>query len=58
MNGFTNLKLALENMVIAEIDPIKAMIGQKLYDEQTLRIYNALKDIQEIFNKYEITVFK
>mgnify|MGYP001614183666 FL=1 len=58
VNGFNNIKFAIENMTIAQTDPVKAMMGQKLYDEQMQRIYNALKSIQEIFNEYEITVFK
>ena len=45
-------------MATAQTDTVKAMMGQKLYEEQMQRIYNALKNIQEIFNKYEITVFK
>lgn len=58
VNGFNNLALAVEDMADAENDPIKAMIGQRLYTEQKLRIYNAVKSVQEVFNKYEITVFK
>ena len=57
-NGFNNIALAVEDMANAENDPIRAMIGQRLYTEQKLRIYNAMKNIQEVFNKYEITVFK
>ena len=57
-NGFNNIKSALENMAIAKNDPVKAMMGQKLYDEQTQRIYSAMKGAQEIFNGYEIIVFK
>lgn len=58
VNGFNNISLAVEDMTGAENDPIKAMIGQRIYTEQKLRIYNAMKSIQEVFNKYEITVFK
>ena len=58
VNGFNNIILAIENMTIAQTDPVKAMMGQKLYGEQMQRIYSALKNIQEIFNEYEITVFK
>lgn len=58
INGFNNISLAVEDMAGAENDPIKAMIGQRIYTEQKLRIYNAMKNIQEVFNKYEITVFK
>ena len=58
VNGFNNIILAIENMTIAQTDPVKAMMGQKLYDEQMQRIYGELKNIQEIFNEYEITVFK
>lgn len=58
VNGFNNLSLAVEDMADAENDPIKAMIGQRIYTEQKLRIYNAMSSIQEVFNKYEITVFK
>lgn len=58
VNGFNNIIFAIENMAVAQTDPVKAMMGQKLYDEQMLRIYKALKNIQEIFNEYEITVFK
>lgn len=57
-NGFNNIVLAVEYMASAKIDPIKAMVGQRLYMEQKLRIYNAMKSIQEVFNKYEIIVFK
>jgi len=57
-NGFNATVLAVEYMANAKTDPIKAMVGQRLYAEQKLRIYNAMKNIQEIFNKYEITVFK
>ena len=45
-------------MAIVQNDPVKAMMGQKLYNEQMIRIYNAMKNLQEIFNEYEITVFK
>ena len=58
VNGFNNIRFALKNMATAQTDTVKAMMGQKLYEEQMQRIYNALKNIQEIFNKYEITVFK
>ena len=58
VNGFNNIVFATENMAIARTDPIKAMMGQKLYGEQMQRIYNELKNIQEIFNEYEIVVFK
>ena len=58
VNGFNNLVFSVENMAVAETDPVRAMVGQRLYTEQKLRIYNAMKNIQEIFNKYEITVFK
>ena len=58
VNGFNNIVFATENMAIARTDPIKAMMGQKLYDEQMKRIYNTLKNIQEIFNDYEIIIFK
>ena len=57
-NGFNNIALAAENMAIVQNDPVKAMMGQKLYNEQMIRIYNAMKNLQEIFNEYEITVFK
>lgn len=57
-NGYNNIKIAAENMAIAKTDPVKAMRGQKLYLEQKQRIYSAIKDIQEIFNKYEIAIFK
>ena len=39
VNGFNNIILAIENMTIAQTDPVKAMMGQKLYDEQMQRIY-------------------
>jgi len=58
VNGFNNLAFSVENMAVAETDPVRAMVGQRLYTEQKLRIYNAMKNIEEIFNKYEITVFK
>jgi len=58
VNGFSNIIFAIKNMAIAQTDPVKAMMGQKLYNEQTQRNYNALNSIQEIFNEYEITVFK
>jgi len=58
VNGLSNIVLAIKNMAIAQTDPVKAMMGQKLYNEQTQRNYNALNSIQEIFNEYEITVFK
>jgi len=58
INGLNNIAFAVENMAIVQTDPIKAMMGQRLYDEQTQRAYNALKNIQEIFNEYEIVVFK
>ena len=58
VNGFNNLVFSVENMAVAETDPVRAMVGQRLYTEQKLRIYDAMKNIQEIFNKYEITVFK
>ena len=58
VNGFNNIALAAENMAIVQNDPVKAMMGQKLYNEQMIRIYNAMKNLQEIFNEYEITVFK
>lgn len=58
VNGFNNIALAVEDMTDAKNDPIKAMIGQRIYTEQKLRIYNAMKSVQEVFNKYEITVFK
>lgn len=57
-NGYNNIKIAADNMAIAKNDPVKAMRGQKLYLEQKQRIYSAIKDIQEIFNKYEIAIFK
>ena len=57
-NGFNNIALVAENMAIVQNDPVKAMMGQKLYNEQMIRIYNAMKNLQEIFNEYEITVFK
>ena len=58
VNGFNHTALAVDYMANAKADPIKAMVGQRLYTEQKLRIYNAMKSIQEVFNKYEITVFK
>ena len=58
VNGFNNIKFAIENMTIAQTDSVKAMMGQKLYDEQMQRIYGALKNTQEIFNEYEIAIFK
>ena len=58
INGFNNIILAIENMILAQADPIKAMMGQKLYNEQAQKNVNFLGEIQEIFDEYEIIVFK
>ena len=50
INGFNNIKLAAENMALVPNDPVKAMMGQKVDDnEQMKRIYNAMNNLQEYF---------
>ena len=49
VNGFNNIALAAENMAIVQNDPVKAMMGQKLYNEQMIRIYNAMKSLPRNF---------
>jgi len=58
VNAFNNISQALMIMAEAHRDPIKAMMGQKLYDEQMQRGYDALLLIQDFFDEYEIVVFE
>ena len=44
-------------MTLAPVDPVKAVMGRKLYDIELKRAYNALIDMQNIFDKYKIYVF-
>jgi len=58
MNGLDGIAIAIRNMAKAPDDPIKAMMGSALHDEQIEIIYKAINGIQSVFNKYEIIVFK
>ena len=57
INGFNNVKFAIKNMTLAPVDPVKAVMGRKLYDIELKRAYGALIDMQNIFDKYKIYVF-
>lgn len=57
INGFNNVKFAIKNMVLASTDPVKAVMGRKLYDVELKRAYDSLVDMQNIFDKYKIYVF-
>ena len=57
VNGLNNTKLAIENMAVADKDPIKAMMGKKLYDEELGKTYEAINNIENIFEEYGIYVF-
>ena len=57
INGLNNIKFAIKNMVLVPDDPIKAMMGKKLYDIEIQKVYISLNNMQSIFDKYEIYVF-
>ena len=57
INGFNNVKFAIKNMKIVASDSIKSMMGRRLYDVELQRTYDAINDIQKIFDKYQIYVF-
>ena len=57
INGLNNVKFAVKNMTLAPIDPVKAMMGKKLYDIELQRVSDAMGNIQNIFDEYEIYVF-
>ena len=57
INGFNNTKIAIKNMTFASTDPVKAVTGRKPYDIELKRAYDALIDMQNIFDEYKIYVF-
>ena len=57
INGFNNTKIAIKNMTLASTDPVKAVTGRKLYDIELKRAYDALVDMQTVFDSYKIYVF-
>jgi len=57
INGLNNVKFAIKNMTLAPSDPVKAMMGKKLYDIELQRASDAMSNIQNIFDEYEIYVF-
>ena len=57
INSLNNVKFAIKNMALAPTDPVKAMMGKKLYDVEIQKVYDSLKSIQDIFGKYGIYVF-
>ncbi|KKT21354.1 MAG: Thrombospondin type 3 repeat superfamily protein [Parcubacteria group bacterium GW2011_GWB1_43_8] len=57
INAFNNVKFAIKNMTLASTDPVKAVTGRKLYDNEIKRAYNALVDMQTVFDRYKIYVF-
>ena len=52
-----NWKFAIKNMAVAPTDPVKAVMGRKLYDIELKRAYDALINMQNIFDEYKIYVF-
>lgn len=58
INGLNNLVISIKMMAIVKNDPIKAIMGKTLYIEQLKRTFNALNEIQKIFDDYNISVFK
>ena len=57
INGFNNTKIAIKNMTFASSDPVKAVMGRKLYDIELKRAYDALISVQNVFSEYKIYVF-
>ena len=57
VNGLNGTAVAIRNMSQAPDDPVKAMMGSALYDKQIERLYEAINNIQSVFNDYEIYVF-
>ena len=57
INGLNNVEFAVKNMKLAPVDPVKAMMGKKLYDIELQRVSDAMSNIQNIFDEYEIYVF-
>lgn len=57
VNGFYNTAVGLYYMTFAPSDPVKAMAGLKLQEEQIKIAYDAVKNIQLFFDKYGIFVF-
>lgn len=57
LNSLSNVKYALENMILAPTDPIRAVMGRKLYDEEIQKTYDALSGIQSFLDKYDVYIF-
>ena len=57
INGFNNVKFAIKNMTLASSDPVKSMMGKKLYDTEIIKVYNALNNMQSVFSDFRIKVF-
>ena len=58
INGLNNVKFAIKNMALVPSDPVKAMMGKKLYDIELQRVYGALNNMQNnFFDEYKIYVF-
>ena len=58
INGLNNVKFAIKNMAFAPSDPVKAMMGRKLYDIELQRAYSALNNMQNnFFDEYKIYIF-
>ena len=57
INGLKNTGLAIKDMVKLPSDPIKAIAGMKIYQQEVQRIYDAGQNLQNIFNQYGIIIF-
>ena len=56
INGFNNLANHIKEMTGLSSDPIKAIIGINLYRQESGRIYSAIQDIQNVFDKYKVNI--
>lgn len=57
INGLNNVKLSIKEMAEFSDDPIKSITGLEIYQKEIQRVYNAIQNLQEIFNGYGISVF-